>query len=103
MVILLGGCGPGRYRLVIYGVPDLEDADIYIDNKLVQSKVDKGTHIYLSNERHELKVIQRGFKPFVAILQPPTPKERTDQSFEVRFEPLDSVPAIPSSQSGTAK
>ncbi len=103
MVILMDGCGPGRYRLVIYAVPDLQDADIYIDSKLVRSKVVDVTHIYLSNERHELKVIQKGYKPFVAILEPPTPEERTERAFEVKFEPLDSVPATPSSQSDTAK
>ncbi len=91
------------YEIVIYAEPDLKNADIYIDNKLVKSSVNYDVTLRLSYEKHELKVVQKGFKPFIAILEPPTAEETRENGFEVKFEPLDSVPPTPSSQSDTAK
>ncbi len=106
MTALLTGCcqlGFSCYELVIYGEPDLKNADIYIDNKLVKSSVNFDVSLRLSYEKHEIKVIQKGYKPFVAILEPPTAEETRENGFEVKLEPLDSVPPTPSSQSDTAK
>ncbi len=105
MVGFIGGCcqlGISCYGIIIYAEPDLKNAEIYIDNKLVKSSVNYDVTLRLSYEKHEIKVIQKGFKPFTAILEPPTAEETRENGFEVKLEPLDSVPATPS-QFDTAK
>lgn len=90
MVMLLGGCGEIRYRLVIYAEPELEHADIYIDDKLVRPDVYEITDVNLSLENHKIEVIQKGFKPFVGILKPPEGGESM-YGFKIRFEPFDTT------------
>ena len=93
LLLAFGNCilfQPPRYRLVVYAEPNLKKADIYIDSKLVKSSVNIDASFHLSYERHEIKVIQEGFKPFVAILEPPEPGESM-YGFEVKFEPIDST------------
>lgn len=105
IVSLIEGCcqlGVTCYEIVIYAELELKKADIYIDNKLVKSSVNYDVTLRLLYEKHEIKVVQKGFKPFTAILEPPTAEQTRENGFEVKLEPLDSVPAPPS-QFDTAK
>jgi len=87
----LSGCGSKDYWLVVYATPDLEDADIYIDNKLLASKVKDHIGMHLSYEIHEIKVIQKGYQPFVAVLKPPNRGQDSIYGFKAKLESLDSA------------
>ncbi len=102
LLLFLGCCQLGFtcYDLHVWGEPDLKEANIYLDNKLIASTVSGDVFLKIPYDRHEVKVIQKGFKPFITILE--GGPGRIERRLLVKFEPLDSVPSIPS-QSDTGR
>lgn len=103
LLMLFGGCGSKDYWLVVYATPELADADIYIDNKLVASRVKDHTGMHLSYETHEIKVVQKGYQPFVAILKPPKRGQDSIYGFKAKLEPLKSANQIQATPVDTFK
>ena len=102
MLLFLGCCQLGFtcYDLHVWGEPDLKEANVYLDNKLIASSVSGDVFLKIPYDRHEIKVIQKGFKTFITVLE--GGPGRIERRLLVKLEPLDSVPSIPS-QSDTAK
>lgn len=102
-IVLFGCCqlGFSCYDLHVWGEPELKEADIYLDNKLIKSSASGDIFLKIPYDQHEIKVIQKGFKPFTTILE--GGPGRIERRLLVKLEPLDSVPASPSSQSDTTK
>ncbi|HXF49675.1 MAG TPA: hypothetical protein VNL73_09675, partial [Verrucomicrobiae bacterium] len=88
------------YELLVFGEPPLNNATIYLDGKVVKSQAVQFTYLKVPYEKHEIRVEQNGFRPFVTILE--GGPGRSERRLLVKFESLDSVPATPS-QSDIAK
>lgn len=103
MAIVLTGCcqlGLTCYELRVHARPELNNASIYLDDKLIKSSVVGGIWLKIPYGEHSIKVVQKGFKPFEAVLSGES--GRSERALFVEFEPLDSVPPMPF-QSDTGK
>jgi len=86
-----GCCGfIGKYELFLIGEPKLDSANVYLDNKLVAENVSGDKWLCMSYGRHEIKIIQRGFKPFIDTLYSER-GDRSEQSLLVEFKPFDTT------------
>jgi hypothetical protein len=100
--LLVGCCWLGFtcYELHVWGEPEFENANIYLDNKLIAKSVSGDLFLNIPYNEHEIKVVQKGFKTYTEILE--GGPGRRERRLLVKLEPLDSVLAIPS-QSDIAK
>ena len=83
----------------MWGEPELKVVDIYLDNKVIASSVNGEVFLMIPYKEHTIKVVQRGFKPFIQSLE--GGPGRIERRLLVKFEPLDSVPSTSSSPSDT--
>ncbi len=103
LLLVLGGCcqlGFTCYELFVWAEPPLQNANIYLDDKLIKSSVSGDVFLMIPYKEHPIKIVQKGVKPFTETLK--GGPGRIERALFVKFEPLDSVPEIPS-QSDTAK
>jgi len=90
-VFLSGCCGfIGKYELFLIGEPKLDSANVYLDNKLIAENVSGDKWLCMSYGKYEIKIIQKGFKPFIDTLYSKR-GDRSEQSLLVELKPFDTT------------